>query len=88
MGTIETVLTVLNIGVMKYRPQTWKKSALQGVGDKTDKDSVRQYAVSLYPHLYGELSRKKDHNRAESLMLLHFGESCEGISVSARNESL
>lgn len=79
MGVIDGVCTALKIGVKKFRPADWKRVTLRGLGNKTDKDAVRQLAIHLFPHLYSELSRKMDHNRAESLLILTHGEQAENL---------
>lgn len=52
-------------------PQAWK--AHYGIkGDKTGA-AARQIAQTLYPMRSDELKRVKDHNRAESLLIAHYG---------------
>lgn len=48
-------------------PQAWKK--LYGIGN--DKDRAREVAANLYPA--APVGRVKDHNRAESILIGHFG---------------
>lgn len=52
-------------------PQSWK--AHYGIkGDKTGA-VARQIAQTLYPMRAAELARVKDHNRAEALLIAHYG---------------
>ncbi len=49
-------------------PRKWKKA----LGLTSDKDVSRLKAISLYPSLEPMLRRKKDHNRAEAILLAHY----------------
>lgn len=49
-------------------PQAWKKP----FGLKSDKDESIACALRLYPRAAGFLARKRDHNRAESVLLGHW----------------
>jgi crossover junction endodeoxyribonuclease RuvC len=49
-------------------PRKWKKL----MGLTNDKEVSRLKAISLYPSLEDKLKRKKDHNRAEALLLAHY----------------
>jgi crossover junction endodeoxyribonuclease RuvC len=50
-------------------PAKWKK--VLGIGP--DKDESRRRAIELYPKCQEYLTRKKDHNRAEAILLAHYG---------------
>lgn len=49
-------------------PRKWKKA----LGLTSDKEESRKLAIKLYPGMEEQLSRKKDHNRAEALLLAHY----------------
>lgn len=49
-------------------PRKWKKA----LGLTSDKEKSREMAIKLYPSLEHMLNRKKDHNRAEALLLAHY----------------
>jgi len=49
-------------------PRKWKKA----LGLTTDKEKSRKLAIKLYPKMEEMLRRKKDHNRAEALLLAHY----------------
>ena len=52
-------------------PQAWKRH--YGIkGDKTGA-AAREVARRLYPTRADDLKRVKDHNRAESLLIAHYG---------------
>jgi hypothetical protein len=55
-------------GMTIVNPQTWKRV----FGLKTDKDESIACALRIYPAAGKLLARKKDHNRAESVLLGHW----------------
>lgn len=64
-GVLRAVLA--RRGAVRYvNPRDWKK--LFGVGN--DKNAARQCAMRLYPG--APVSRVKDHNRAESILIGHW----------------
>lgn len=69
-GCIRGVCAALGLSVQFVEPMRWKKHA--GLV-KADKDASRTLAVQLYPGASGALMRKKDHGRAEALLIARFG---------------
>lgn len=69
LGAIETALECLNFPVQYVQPQKWKKA--YGIG--SDKAKSLAAARQLYPGAAAELKRVRDHNRAESILLAHWG---------------
>jgi len=65
-GIIEAVADIARLELVTVQPQTWKRH--YGLLGK-DKDAGRQIALTLYPLLAGELKRKKDHNRADAVLM-------------------
>lgn len=55
-------------GMTMVNPVTWKRY----FGLKTDKDESIACALRLYPDAKRYLARKRDHNRAESILVGHF----------------
>ncbi|KAI5409806.1 variant 4 [Lathyrus oleraceus] len=51
---------------------TWK-AKFELSGSKTAKDDSRKLASTLFPSLSSLLSRKKDHGRAEALLIAAYG---------------
>lgn len=51
-------------------PTRWKKVMLDGMG--RDKDAARLRAQQLFPALAPQLSLKKDHGRAEALLIAEY----------------
>jgi hypothetical protein len=68
-GTVECVLEMLRLQVNAVHVLRWKKF----YGLDADKEKARQLALQLYPVLGAQLARKSDHNRAEAVLLAHYG---------------
>lgn len=67
------VCAALGISYELVPPQTWKRKMMAGISG--GKDAGRMRALQLYPQVSGELARKKDHGRADALLLARFGQS-------------
>ncbi len=63
------MLKAMGIPYQEVRPQVWKKEF--GL-IHTDKARSTQVAIQLFPQCAHELKRKKDHHRAESLLIAEF----------------
>jgi crossover junction endodeoxyribonuclease RuvC len=70
-GVFYGILLALEIPILKLRPSVWK--SLLAISSK--EDSLRK-AKELFPN-YNELKLKKDHNRAESLLMAYL--ACKTI---------
>lgn len=66
-GVVIGVLAALGIPYREVAPGTWKRA----MGLDSDKEKSRSLARSLWPE--APLGRKKDHNRAEALLLAEWG---------------
>lgn len=73
------ILAALEMPHTFVTPQAWKKVMMAGQGDK---DASRLRALELFPHLLNILGRKRDHNRAEALLLAEFGRRSLGMPGS------
>lgn len=69
-GTVLGVAAALGIPVETVAPQTWKRS-FRLIG--TDKEASRGKALELCPHLADSLRRRKDHGRAEAVLIGLYG---------------
>lgn len=69
LGAIESVVECLNYPIEQVAPQTWKKRF--GIG--SDKAKALDTARSLHQEVAHDLKRVKDHNRAEAVLLAHWG---------------
>lgn len=65
------VLAALFIPYEEVHPITWKKAIMADMGK--EKDASRVKAMQCYPNTAKDLSRKKDHGRADALLLAEFG---------------
>jgi len=61
------ILAALSVPHQAVAPQTWKKVMLADGGK--EKDASRVKAMQLYPQIADQLSRKKDHGRADALLM-------------------
>lgn len=74
-GLIEGVAAGFDLPVThKPIPQQWKRKL--GLLGK-DKEASRQLAIDLFPIAARYLRRKKDHNRAEALLLIEWAKRTE-----------
>lgn len=69
-GMIEGVVRCMGYDLRRVEPGVWKRRAdLLG----QDKEAARLLAIELMPGAKRWLTRKKDHNRAEALLLARYG---------------
>jgi crossover junction endodeoxyribonuclease RuvC len=70
VGMLEAVVTCCGIPLTIVEPTGWKKfHNLRGA----DKEASRQRALQLLPVAHGVLARRKDHGRAEAILLALYG---------------
>lgn len=68
-GTWRGMLAMAGVPYKLVTPQTWKKyHGLIG----SDKEASRLLAIQGHPNVADRLARKKDHGRAEALLLADF----------------
>lgn len=65
------VLAALFIPHQQVHSLTWKKSMMADMGK--EKDASRIKAMQLYPRTAPDLVRKKDHGRADALLIADWG---------------
>jgi crossover junction endodeoxyribonuclease RuvC len=68
-GIVEGVLAALGVSTAFATPQAWKR--LLGLG--SDKGLARQKALQLFPGAADQLSRVKDADRAEAILIAWYG---------------
>jgi hypothetical protein len=68
-GALYGVLVAHAVPVTFILPQEWQRYHRVGAAS----DAARQRAVQLYPDLAPRLSRKCDHDRADALLIAHYG---------------
>lgn len=73
-GKVKAVLEVAGIPYSLAIPAVWKRRfGLIG----TDKDASRQLAITRFPEAHQHLLRKKDHGRADALLLALWHETTQ-----------
>jgi crossover junction endodeoxyribonuclease RuvC len=68
-GAIQGIVTALGIPMTLVRPQTWQGFHHCGPSP----DAARQRATQLYPSVAPLLARKMDANRADAVLIAHYG---------------
>lgn len=69
-GTWKGLIAMAGFKLTLITPQAWKKKMMHGMGK--EKDAARVRAIELFPNMYMELKRKKDHGRADALLLSEY----------------
>jgi crossover junction endodeoxyribonuclease RuvC len=63
-------------------PAVWKKHhCLSG----SDKERSRIRAIEMFPYAAGQLTRKKDHARAEAMLIAKYGADKLGQTLELRS---
>ena len=69
-GIVEGVADIMGADLRAVQPQSWKRFyALL----KTEKSASLAKARTLYPSIASDLKRQKDQNRAEAVLIAHYG---------------
>ena len=68
-GVVKGICAALNLPIYFVRPAKWKKYYNL---INTNKDASRTKAIELYPKNASELSRKKDSNRADAILIARY----------------
>lgn len=81
---LKAVLACCDVPYTLVTPQTWKKAyGLKGSGKEQD----RLRAIQLFPDAASLLSRKKDHNRSNAMLIAAHGAAKLGYDGEASNRS-
>jgi crossover junction endodeoxyribonuclease RuvC len=70
-GSIKMALSAIGVAYTVITPAKWKLAV--GVPTGADKEASRQRALQLFPDQAANLARKKDHARADAMLLAYFG---------------
>ncbi|KAM5584770.1 Holliday junction resolvase MOC1, chloroplastic [Rosa sericea] len=81
------ILVGLGFSVVPVPSLLWKKN-FELTGSMSTKDDSRRVASALFPSLSSELRRKKDHGRAEALLIAAYGKGLKLKSESCNPEVL
>ncbi len=68
-GVVKGVCSAMQLSVHYVRPARWKKyfNLL-----KTEKEASRSKAIEIFPYISSQLSRKKDSNKADAILIASF----------------
>ena len=69
-GIIQGIIAALHLPLTLVSPQEWRKQ----MGVPKGKDGSRQRVLELRPDLASRFSRKKDHGRADAVLMALYGE--------------
>ena len=68
-GVIKGICSALNLPIYFVRPTKWKKHFNL---IKTNKDASRTKVIEVYPEISSQLSRKKDSNKADAILIARY----------------
>jgi crossover junction endodeoxyribonuclease RuvC len=68
-GVIKGICSALSLPIYFVRPTKWKKYFNL---IKTNKDASRTKVIEIYPEISGKISRKKDSNRADAILIARY----------------
>ena len=68
-GVIKGICSALSLPIYFVRPTKWKKHFNL---IKTNKDASRTKAIEAYPEISSKLSRKKDTNKADAILIARY----------------
>ena len=68
-GVIKGICAALKLPIHFVRPTKWKKHFNL---IKTNKDASRTKVIEIYPNISNKLSRKKDSNKADAILIARY----------------
>ena len=68
-GSIKGICAALGLPIFFVRPTKWKKHFNL---IKTHKDASRTKVIEVYPEISSKLSRKKDSNKADAILIARY----------------
>ena len=68
-GVLKGICSAMQLSMIFIRPAKWKKYF--GL-IKTEKDASRTKVIEIFPYISSELSRKKDSNKADAVLIASF----------------
>jgi len=68
-GVIKGICSALSLPIYFVRPTKWKKYFNL---IKTSKDASRTKVIEVYPEISSKLSRKKDSNKADAILIARY----------------
>ena len=68
-GVLKGICSAMQLSMFFVRPAKWKKYF--GL-IKTEKDASRTKVIEIFPYISSELSKKKDSNKADAVLIASF----------------
>ena len=68
-GVIKGICSALSMPIYFVRPAQWKKHFNL---IKTNKDASRTKVIEIYPEISSKISRKKDSNKADAILIARY----------------
>ena len=68
-GVLKGICSAMQLSTHFVRPAKWKKYFNL---IKTEKDASRTKVIEIYPYMSSKLSRKKDSNKADAILIASF----------------
>ena len=68
-GVIKGICAAMQLPIFYVRPAKWKKHFNL---IKTNKDASRTKVIEIYPEISSKLSRKKDSNKADAILIARY----------------
>ena len=72
-GSIKGICAALNLPIFYVRPAKWKKH-FELIN--SSKDASRTKVIEMYPYISDRLSRKKDVNKADAILIGRYFRDC------------
>ena len=73
-GSIKGICAALNLPIFYVRPAKWKKH-FELIN--SSKDASRTKVIEMYPSISDRLSRKKDVNKADAILIARYFKECK-----------
>ena len=73
-GVIKGICSALSLPIYFVRPVKWKKYFNL---IKTNKDASRTKVIEIFPYISSKISRKKDSNKADSILIAKYFEKTQ-----------
>ena len=71
-GVLKGICSAMQLSMYFVRPAKWKK--YYGL-IKTEKDASRTKVIEIFPYISNKLSKKKDSNKADAILIASFYEN-------------
>ena len=75
-GVVKGICAALKLPIYFVRPVKWKKYFNL---IKTNKDASRTKVIEIFPYISSKVSRKKDSNKADSILIAKYFEETQNV---------